>query len=628
MSHRRSELKPGTRTSTQADPTTSARKLWATWGYNADQIGPQFGQESRPCNISCCERYLAYASEMRAIQLGTKSKIDGADGSVTSPGADEFPMGRAGGRLNAIRTELLRKAASLSLDQVMTLAIDGVVELTGSAIGFYHFVEPDGKSIVLQEWSTRTKEEFCKAEGKGLHYAPDEAGVWVDCVHQKAPVIHNDYASLPHKKGLPEGHAPVVRELVVPVMLGEQVVAILGVGNKETDYTEEDAEAVSYLADVTWHIIELKRSELAHQKSKERLRMIFEAMPIGWAEHRMVFDADGRPIDYEFLDVNAAFERFTGLTRELVVGKLVTDIIPGIQNAKPDLITLYGGVVTSGIEQQLEIFFPPLDRWYKITAFTRRQGHFVAMFEDISDRKRSEIALQEINASLARSNRDLEQFAYVASHDLQEPLRMVASYTQLLAQRYRGELDERADRYIAYAVDGATRMQGLISDLLMYSRVGANKLSLVPVDCQGLVTEVVHGLKRRIEETRTEVTFESLPTVLADRTQLGQVFQNLISNAIKFCRDESPRITITAQRVERCWKFSVTDNGIGIEPRFHERIFLIFKRLHPREEYKGSGIGLSIVKKIIEGLGGEVAVESELGKGTTFSFTIPEKGGE
>lgn len=200
---------------------------------------------------------------------------------------------------------------------------------------------------------------------------------------------------------------------------------------------------------------------------------------------------------------------------------------------------------------------------------------------------------------------------------------MVASYTQLLSQRYQGQLDERADRYIAHAVDGARRMQGLISDLLAYSRVGAADVARVDVDVQELVAEVVKALEQLIEEKGATVVFDSLPTVLADRTLLGQVLQNLISNGLKFSQEDAPRVEVTARRLVAAWEISVADNGIGIEPRFFDRIFLIFKRLLPRDEYEGSGIGLSIVKKIVERHGGEVHVESKLGQGTTFSFTIP-----
>lgn len=242
---------------------------------------------------------------------------------------------------------------------------------------------------------------------------------------------------------------------------------------------------------------------------------------------------------------------------------------------------------------------------------------------DITEQKRAEVALKELNENLSRSNKELEQFAYVASHDLQEPLRMVASYTQLLAQRYEGRLDQKADKYIGYAVDGAKRMQELINDLLAYSRVGTRGVPLNPVDCNEVVADVMKSLEKTIRENEAEVVVEELPKVMADSTQLGQVFQNLISNAVKFHGDRTPKIELTAWREGDNWEICVADNGIGIDPQFHERIFIIFQRLHERGRYSGSGIGLAIVKKIVERHGGTIRIESSAGKGTRFIFTIP-----
>jgi hypothetical protein len=226
---------------------------------------------------------------------------------------------------------------------------------------------------------------------------------------------------------------------------------------------------------------------------------------------------------------------------------------------------------------------------------------------------------------LARSNKELEQFAYVASHDLQEPLRMVGSYMQLLAERYQGQLDERAERYIAYAVDGANRMKRLIDDLLAYSRAGTQSTALVPTDSQAVLEDVLGGLQVAIEEKQATVTHDPLPTVLADEVQLGQVFQNLIANALKFSNEAPPRIHVGAQRdAERgAWRFSVADNGIGLDPKFAERIFVIFQRLHGPTEYPGTGMGLAICKKIVERHGGRMWVESQPGQGATFYFTLP-----
>jgi PAS domain S-box-containing protein len=245
------------------------------------------------------------------------------------------------------------------------------------------------------------------------------------------------------------------------------------------------------------------------------------------------------------------------------------------------------------------------------------------IFRNITERKRTEEALQEKTEELARSNRELEQFAYVASHDLQEPLRMVTSYVQLLAQRYKGKLDSDADDFIDFAVGGAFRMWTLINDLLIYSRVGMRGMELKPSDCETVFNHSLDNLKVAIEETGAVVTHDLLPTVMADRLQLEQLFQNLIGNAIKFRGNDQPRVHVSASRNGNGWTFSVCDNGIGIAPEYAKRIFIVFQRLHSREEYPGTGIGLAICQKIVERHGGHIWIESEPGRGATFFFTLP-----
>jgi PAS domain S-box-containing protein len=246
---------------------------------------------------------------------------------------------------------------------------------------------------------------------------------------------------------------------------------------------------------------------------------------------------------------------------------------------------------------------------------------------DITERKKSEEQLVKMVGELKRSNEELQQFAYVASHDLQEPLRMVASYTELLASRYKGKLDADADEFIGFAVDGCNRMQRLIQDLLAYSRSGSDGKELQKRSSENALNNALKNLSGALEESGAVVTRDALPEITTDDKQLTQVFQNLVGNAIKYRGTEVPAVHISATRkgLEH-WTFSVRDNGLGIEAQYFERIFIIFQRLHGRTEFKGTGIGLSICKKIVEGLGGRIWVESQLGKGSTFYFALPERG--
>jgi light-regulated signal transduction histidine kinase (bacteriophytochrome) len=224
---------------------------------------------------------------------------------------------------------------------------------------------------------------------------------------------------------------------------------------------------------------------------------------------------------------------------------------------------------------------------------------------------------------LERSNAELEQFAYVASHDLQEPLRKVASFCQLLQRRYEGQLDERADQYIEFAVDGAKRMQALISDLLAFSRVGRTEFAPVPVDLDDALTQALDNLGERVQEQGATIEAQPLPTVMGERSLLAAVFQNLVGNAVKFSGDAPPVVRVEARRDGKEWVVSCCDEGIGIEPQYAERVFAIFQRLHPKETYEGTGIGLALTRKIVEHHGGRIWLDTEVRRGTTFRFTLP-----
>ncbi len=341
--------------------------------------------------------------------------------------------------------------------------------------------------------------------------------------------------------------------------------------------------------------------------------------------------------DGKITDVNAATEKVTGVARSTLIGTDFSDCFMEPESARIG----YQKVFNEGFVRDYPLAIRHVsgehtDVLYNASVYRDNAGRPVGVFaaaRDITERKRAERALLRVEKALraekeelARSNADLEQFAYVASHDLQEPLRMVASYTQLLARRYRGKLDDEADEFIEFAVDGANRMQDLIHDLLAFSRVGTQGKPLVETDCDGVVRRVLNNLRMAIQETGARITVGDLPTVAADGDQLAQVLQNLIGNAIKFHGDEPPEVQVSAVRGDGEWVFAVRDNGIGLDAQYADRIFIIFQRLHGRAEFPGTGIGLALCKKIVSRHGGRIWVESELGKGSTFSFTLPIKG--
>jgi light-regulated signal transduction histidine kinase (bacteriophytochrome) len=254
-------------------------------------------------------------------------------------------------------------------------------------------------------------------------------------------------------------------------------------------------------------------------------------------------------------------------------------------------------------------------------------GGLIMFTQVITERKRMELELREQKTELLRSNQELEQFAYVASHDLQEPLRMVSSYTQLLSRRYTGKLDSDADDFIRFAIDGVTRMRTLIDDLLMYSRVATRGEAFEVVDCEAVLDSALANLSVSLNESHAVLTRSPMPRLIADRSQLIQLFQNLIGNAIKFRfrGGRTPIIDVRTERTDDGWTFSVEDNGIGIEPDYINQLFVIFKRLHTRSEYPGTGIGLAICKKIVERHGGAISVSSVPGERTTFTFNLPDR---
>ena len=329
--------------------------------------------------------------------------------------------------------------------------------------------------------------------------------------------------------------------------------------------------------------------------------------------------------DLRFIFANAGAAQMAGLPRESLTGARVWDKLPHLVGTEAE--RAYQRARAEAAPVKFEEHHEPSDRWFEVHVYPALDGISV-VYHDVTRRKRAEEALEQRARELARKNAELEQFAYVAAHDLQEPLRMIASYTQLLARRYRGQLDSDADEFIAFAVDGVTRMQGLIGDLLEFSRIGTQGRAFSRVDSGAALSDALDNLHTAIMESGARVTHGELPDVLGDEAELMQLFQNLVSNALKFRGERAPEVHISAEPKGSAWQFCVRDRGIGIAPELWGRIFVIFQRLHGRGEYKGNGIGLAICKKIVERHGGQIWVESEPGQGSSFFFTIAAPAGE
>ena len=369
-----------------------------------------------------------------------------------------------------------------------------------------------------------------------------------------------------------------------------------------------------------------KRGLPSVQELEKKYAALSGAIDSAMAYHQMLFDADGLASDYIFLEVNEAFEEFTGLKGEDIIGHRVTEIIPGIRDADPDLISFYGEVTRTGVPKSLEFYFEPLGRWYEVRAFRPQPGHFTALFTNVTERYEARKKIESYAKELERSNRDLEQFAYSASHDLQEPLRMITAFLELLERHLADGLDEKGAEYFDFAMDGARRLKAMIDDLLLYSRVGTEGRPLVEVDLGDVLGQALLFLAARIKETGATVHVPEdgeLFSVLADEGLLVQLLQNLLSNGMKFQRPGvAPELHIRLDREGDEVVITVEDNGIGIEPRFYDRIFEVFRRLHTRKDYAGSGIGLAICRRIVDRHSGRIWVESELGKGASFRVTL------
>jgi PAS domain S-box-containing protein len=515
----------------------------------------------------------------------TLSPIKGASGKITGVSTISHNI------TERKQAEEVTKRASMELNQIFNTAADGMRVI-------------DNDFNIL-----RANETFLKM----VNLTENEV-VGAKCYEiLSSPLCNTDNCPLTHLRA---GDERVVSETEMVRGDGTKTVCILSA----TSFLDLAGSVIGIVEDI--------RDITDRKEAEEELR-------VASAYNRSLIEASLDPLvtigtDGKIMDLNAATEAVTGYSRDELTGTDFSNYFTEPENARAG----YQRAFETGTVQDYELEIQHRDGsvtpvLYNAAVYRNEAGKVKGVFaaaRDIEKQKHADSILKQTLDRLESSNKELEQFAYVASHDLQEPLRMVSSYTQLLEKRYKDKLDSDADEFIGYVVGGVSRMQNLINSLLTYSRVATKGKAFAKTDCEAVLATTITNLKKAIEESSAGITHDPLPAVMADDVQLGQVFQNLIGNAIKFRGKNNPRIHVSAEQKDAEWVFSVRDNGVGIEPQYHDRIFQLYQQLHTKDEYPGTGIGLTICKKIVERHGGRVWVKSKPGKGSTFFFTLPTRG--
>ena len=516
--------------------------------------------------------------------------------------------------------------------QLIQHAVDEAVRLTNSSIGYFHFINADQKTIALQAWSKGTR-KFCAIEEKATHYPIDQAGIWVDCIHQKKPVIHNSYANAPHKKGLPQGHVPLTRDMAVPIYVKDTVVGIIGVGNKRTDYNSFDIDQLSLVAETVWTLISRKRIKKLLVQSESRIRKSVESAPFPMMMHAE---------DGQILLTNKILLELTGYAAgELTtISDWVQRAYPGHEKTVlPEIEKLYGITKKANHGESIIITKDGQERVWDFSSapLGRLQDGrkcIITMAVDTTHRKKNEKKLRDAKEKAELANKAKSEFLANMSHEIRTPLNAVLGYSDLLAETVKGEKDKECLESIKSA--GNTLLK-LINDILDLSKMEAGMLEIVngPVRIKSLFAEIERIFYSEATQKGLSLDFEvgaDLPPALhIDEIRIRQVLLNLVGNAIKFT--DSGFVQVIAQPIapdglanqSMGVQFAVEDSGIGIPEEHQQTIFSAFKQQsgETTRKYGGTGLGLTICKRLVELMGGTIQVTSEVGKGSCMQVSFP-----
>ncbi|WP_172822824.1 PAS domain S-box protein [Paramagnetospirillum marisnigri] len=565
------------------------------------------------------------------------------DGSIWDVEVNTVYSDIEGGRMFAFLRDLRRRRRADTLlktrlhlseagrtgdvDRLMTEVLDAAERLTASTIGFFHFVDADQQTLTLQAWSSNTLAHMCSAEGKGLHYPIMEAGVWAECLRQGKPLIYNDYAILPNKRGMPAGHAPVNRMLTVPIAGDQGFTAVIGVGNKAEDYDQDDLDITSELAVIAMDIVNWVRSEQAQRDMARELAQTARHWSVamdGFQGGIAVIDGDQR-----LLRANSAFFALTESSQSRLGKRL--HCLCERDTSSPDcpLCEFLAKRETAQMVLESDSCGNPSGRPLELRLVPTRDpagqiDSLVLSLYDLSQSREQERQIQHTIGELTSSNAELERFAQVAAHDLQEPTRRQVLFAQLLKRRLGDNLDEETSSYLDFIIRDALKMRDMVRDLAAYSETFRSAEMVESLDLDEILDDVRWSLASELSATGGEISGGGLGVVRGQRAKLHLLLLNLLSNALKFRRPGiAPAISLGAVSDHGMALLALSDNGVGIPAEYRDNLFSLFRRLTPTDQTGGTGTGLAQCRRIVEDLGGRIWIEGNPQGGTTVKFTLP-----